>query len=152
VDHCAIFYGSFNKGLVEWDTPDREARGCDDPLPYLDHVPPGRELHEGVCPGTLRLAGFLHLHLEIHDIGRGTDRGVHLGAKPFSDPADLHFPVGRYGDHDVPSGNTPPDEFLGHPFLPGHLLHLIGDDAGPGIFNKTHGYFFEERQDKWLFF
>ncbi|OPX66716.1 MAG: hypothetical protein A4E37_01832 [Methanoregulaceae archaeon PtaB.Bin056] len=133
-----VFPCGLDECLVERDASDREAGRRDHTFPDLDEVSARGELHQGVGPCKLCLAGLFDLHLDVDDIRRGPDGGVHLCAQPFADPADLHVPVGGDRYHDVAAGNSPPDELLGHPFLPGHDLHLIGDDAGPSIVNKAH--------------
>ena len=138
VDDGAILFDCLDECLVERDTSHREGGVRDDLSPDLGKVPTGREFHEGIGTGSFGLFCLLNFLGNIDDIGGGPDRGIHLGAEPLADTADLYFPVGRDRDNDVAFGNAAPDEVFGDSFLCRDLFHLFCDDAALGICDNTH--------------
>ena len=145
VDDRPVLPGGLDERLVERDRPDREGGRPDDPAPDLRKVAAGGEFHQRICTGALGLPDLLDLHIDVDDIRRRPDARIDLGAEPFADTADLHFPVGGDRNDDVALGHAAPDELFGYTFRCCDDPHLFGDDAAPGVFYETHGFIFEEK-------
>ena len=151
VDDRAVPDGGLDEGLVERDRADGEFRGLDHAPPDLDEVAAGRELHQGVGAGELGLPRLLDLDVDVDEIGRGPDGGVHLGAEAFTDPAEPDVPVRRDGNDDVAARDAAPHDLGVEPLLPCDLPDLLGDDPLLRVEHQTHGRAWAKRGDKGSF-
>ena len=151
VDDRTVAHGGLDEGLVERHGADGETRGFDHAPPDLDEVAAGRELHQGVGARELCLPGLLDLDVDVHEVGGGSDGGVHLGAETLADPAEPDVPVRRDGNDDVTARDAASYDLGVEPLLPCDLPDLLGDDPLLRVEHQTHRRAWEKIGDKGSF-